>query len=220
MNQVNQLVTTLSRVVKSIAINSGAVPPMTVVPGFSNNQANGLTVQYLFNDPTNHQNGTEASNYGGRLSGAIPILRAMGVRVKWVAFHILNHRLGGMAVDSNLVPTPIGVNNDYKSQFEAHLLTAYGGNRVLSIEATLKYRSANPEFLESITATSSLMKWDTGQNRWMVDRTRAGRVGSFSASPIPLPGAEAIAINHIPEVPSGNRRLQRTGVCACREKTI
>jgi hypothetical protein len=193
---VSERVKHLSLLIKSLATDSGAVPPMVVTPGFSANKAAGLSVKYLFNHATNHQPGTPASAYGGNLDGALTTLEVLGVRGKWVAFHILNEHAGGLAVDSNLVPTTIGVNNDYKTDFEQpHLLANLRANRVVWMNFSFKPRSDAPNFVEKVTATGGTMEYEG--NKWSEGRKSNMKFPTFS-KPVPRPESKVVFINRIP----------------------
>jgi hypothetical protein len=195
-NQVSERVKHLSLLIKSLKTDSGAVPPAVVTPGFSSRKATGLSVRYLFNHATNHRPGTPASAYGGDLDGALTTLEILGVRGKWVAFHILNEHAGGPAVDSNLVPTTIGVNNDYKTDFEQpHLLSNLRANRVVWMNFSLTPRSDSPKFVDKITATGGTMEYEG--NRWSEGKKSNMKFPTFSAK-VPPPESRTIFINRIP----------------------
>ena len=203
---VNALANELARVIQPIISGSaGPVPPMVVTPGFSGAKATGLAIRYLFDGPGNHRPGTEASTYGGTLSGALPYLESLGVRSNWVAFHLLNHRAGGLAVDTNLVPTPRDVNADYYSDFEAHMLTAYAAKPV-EINVSIDYHSEDKRFVHRLSISGNTMKWQS--QRWIPDNGPRSRLPSFKRT-IALPVSSVIRINHLPADPAERAVLLR-----------
>jgi hypothetical protein len=177
-----------------LVADTGPVPPMTVIPGFSSSKFSRLQVRYLFQGQGNHQPGTDTSAYTGNLSGAEPLLTAMGVSANWVAFHVLNHNAGGLAVDSNLIPTPRHINREYRDSFEDALLTAYATTPVY-MSATVRYHS-DQFFVASMSVTGGEMRWRKG--KWEEDTTTTARFPAFKRT-IDLPKTETLYINQIPQ---------------------
>ncbi|HEY6977193.1 MAG TPA: DUF4157 domain-containing protein [Chitinophagaceae bacterium] len=192
--QMNQLLSGLKRRVQIIDKSASPVPPVSVVPGFSSNLATNLEVQYLLKG--HHQPGTPAEDYEGDMHGAIPILETVGLRpLKWVNFHLLNDGYGGLAVDSNLVPTPKSVNNNYKDTFEESFKGLYNNPtspEVMWFSCSISYRDDNI-FAQSISSRGGAMKAD-GRN-WVPDKAK--NITPWS-KPVPPPVAESIAINRLP----------------------
>jgi phage-related protein len=195
---MRRLTQKLAKLLSGLATDDAPVPRMTVIPGFSGAKASQLDVKYIFNGPDNHQPGTPASSYTGNLSGADPILRRMGVRDDWVAFHILNENVGGLAVDSNLIPTPRDTNGEYLREFEApHLKHHHDTGDVGWMEARFNYRTSEgfPEFVNSYTTTGGKMKYVPANHRW--DKDNTANYPTFSRN-IPLPSSPTIRINQLP----------------------
>jgi hypothetical protein len=195
---MRRLTQKLARLLSTLSTDDAPVPRMTVVPGFSGAKANQLGVKYIFNGPDNHRPGTPASAYTGDLSGADTILRRMGVRDDWVAFHILNENVGGLAVDSNLIPTPRDTNGQYLREFEEpHLKHHHDSGDVGWMEARFNYRTSEgfPEFVHTYTATGGKMKYLTGDHRW--DKDNSAPYPPFSRV-VPLPTSPVIRINQLP----------------------
>jgi hypothetical protein len=168
-----------------------------MTPGFSTNQANGFSVKYLFNDePNNHQPGAEPLDDDVQdLHGAIPFLRYLGVRGKWVKFHILNEGTGGLPVDSNIIPTPTAINDAYKRSFERDMKAAYRARQVIWMETSVKYRSDFPSFVETYKASGGTMVFES--NRWGESKKKKDNFTPFSM-PIPIPESTTLFINRIP----------------------
>lgn len=195
---MRRLTQKLARLLSAVTTDDAPVPRMSVIPGFSSAKASELTVKYIHNGPDNHQPGTPASAYTGILSGAIPILVRMGVRDDWVAFHILNENVGGLAVDSNLIPTPRDENGQYLREFEEpHLKHNHDAGNVGWMEARFNYRTSEglPEFVHTYTATGGRMRYLTADHRWEKDNNL--NYPTFSRV-IPLPQSPAIRINQLP----------------------
>src|SRR5262249_48314883 len=195
---MRRLTQKLGKLLAGLTTDDAPVPRMTVIPGFSSAKASRLDVKYIFNGPDNHQPGTPASAYTGDLSGADTILRRMGVRDDWVAFHILNENVGGLAVDSNLIPTPRDTNGEYLREFEEdHLKHHHDAGHVGWMEARFDYRTSEgfPEFVRNYTATGGQMKFVAANHRW--DKDNNANYPTFSRV-IPLPTSPAIRINQLP----------------------
>ncbi len=203
--QVNPLLAQLKRKVQLIDKGASPVPPVTVVPGFSSNLASSLNVRYLLKG--NHAAGTPASAYSGDMHGATPILRTLGLLpLKWVNFHLLNHNYGGLAVDSNLVPTSKNVNKNFLDSFETPFKDKYDdptGPKVMWFTAHVTYRSGTV-FAQSISAQGGAMKPD-GRN-WIPDPTQ--QLPPWS-SEISEPVADTVSINNLPSNQSAIRQLAR-----------
>jgi hypothetical protein len=202
LRQANTLIKKLKDIVKKIDKNTVAIPPLVVRPGFSAAKAGSLSVKYLLKD--HHQPGTEASEYGGDMHGATPILRSLRLLPhKWVNFHILNHNTGGLAVDSNLIPTPKDVNNEFKGAFENTFKTWHGASSVLWMEAKASYRSGDI-FINTITVNGGKMK-ASGKD-WIPDSDN--QLPTFSATVAP-PAPEGIPINDLPGKQDDIRELAK-----------
>lgn len=157
---------------------AGVIPAPTFLPGFNGNKAQFMEVKYLsgFSDdknPTlpkpNYQKGEDASNYKGTLQGALTTLDSMGVRAKWVAFHIVNDNYGGKATDSNLVPAPQETNKDYLNNFEVKLKTYLKDKETVWMKFSCQYKGTTP-FLASMNASGGAMKFDN--NQWVEDSSK------------------------------------------------
>lgn len=194
---VSGLVAKLVLVVKALSSGEKPVPPMVMTPGFSTNQANGFTVKYLFNDePANHQPGDEPLDDDVQdLRGAITLLRYLGVRGKWVKFHVLNEKTGGLPVDSNIIPTPTVINDAYKRGFERDMKAAYRARQVVWMETSVSYRSDPPNFVHIYKASGGTMVFES--NRWSESKKKKDQFTPFSTE-VPVPESTTLFINRIP----------------------
>jgi hypothetical protein len=203
--QINQLLAQLKRKVQLIDISTSPVPPVTIVPGFSSNLASTINVRYLLKG--HHAAGTPAGAYSGDMHGATPILRALGLLpLKWVNFHLLNHNYGGLAVDSNLVPTSKNVNKNYLDNFETLFKDKYDdptGPKVMWFTTHVTYRSGNV-FAQSISSQGGAMK-SVGRT-WVPDP--AQQIPPWN-SEIPEPVADTVSINNLPPTQAAIRQLAR-----------
>ncbi len=103
------------------------VAPPPVLPPFSNNvRGQSLEAQYLSAD-NNVPAGEDSSKHGGNL-GAWEELIDEGTRVRdnFVRMHLLHHKLGGRATDSNLTPAKSVINSDYYQKHERSALEETG----------------------------------------------------------------------------------------------
>jgi len=181
----------------------GPIPTPTFLPGFNANKAQFMEVKYLsgYSDPANpalpkpnYEEGEDASKYKGTLQGALPTLEGLGVRAKWVAFHIVNDNYGGKATDSNLVPAPQETNKDYLNEFEVNLKTRLKNKETVWMKFNCQYRGTTP-FLKSISATGGAMKFEN--NQWVVD---PGQKEQFSAK-VDSPIASEVHVNELKKDP-------------------
>lgn len=150
-------------------------PPKQAIldPGYRNGKkAFGFHAEKLFTDgkKANHKPGTAASTYKGDLFGALDTLRSIGMRSKWVAFHIVNDNYSGKAVESNLIPTPGYVNKDFHNEFERALKDYYNASRPIWMTAVVEYRKDIKMFPISFEAKGGPMKFDGTD--WVEDRER------------------------------------------------
>jgi phage-related protein len=197
---INNKMDEIMNLIKELDVGASAqiIPPAQISPGFSGSKARELNVQYLHNGPGNHAPGTPARNYRGNLSGAKTKLGMLGLSSRWVAFHVLNENLGGLAVDSNLVPTPMYINNEYKDSFETTMKTRHDAGEVLWMTALFEYRTTPLEaFLKHITVQGGSMKLENGS--WISDSSKL--IPLFSKD-IDEPSTESFMINDILMVPA------------------
>jgi hypothetical protein len=134
----------------------------------------------------------------------------MGVRHDWVAFHILNENVGGLATDSNLIPTPRDTNGQYLRAFEEpYLKKHHDSGDVGWMDARFTYRASEgfPEFIQSYNATGGKMKYTAKDHRWDFDSTAP--YPPFGCT-VPLPAAPVIRINQLPVGTSANERALRS----------
>jgi hypothetical protein len=175
---------------------SGVIPTPTFIPGFTNGQRGQFfEARYLSDTPkSNYEPGEDAGKYKGNLSGALDVLDSMGVRAKWVAFHIVNENYGGKAVDSNLVPAPQYINKDYRAQFEDKLKGFLAAKDTIWMKFNSSYRGAT-HFLQSMSANGGAMKFEN--NQWVNDPAKKAQ---YSAT-VDIPVVESIAINSLKKDP-------------------
>lgn len=178
---------------------AAVIPAPTFLPGFNGNKAQFMEVKYLSgysdpNDPAlpkpNYQKGEDASNYKGTLNGALTTLEGLGVRSKWVAFHIVNDNYGGKATDSNLVPAPQEINKNYLNEFEVKLKAYLKNKETVWMKFYCKYKNTTP-FLESINATGGAMKFEN--NQWVED---PAKTEPFSKN-VDFPLATVVHVNSL-----------------------
>ncbi len=182
---------------------AGVIPAPTFLPGFNGNKAMFMEARYLsgYSDPKdpslpkpNYQEGEDASNYKGTLQGALTTLESLGVRAKWVAFHIVNDNYGGKATDSNLVPAQQEINKDYLNTFEVNLKSRLKNKETVWMKFNCQYRGTTP-FLQSMSATGGGMKFEN--NQWVEDPAQKEQ---FSAK-IDPPVATIVHVNTLKKDP-------------------
>ena len=171
-----------------------AVPRSEFVPGFTAAKAQSFTARYVYNGggrvPANHLPGTEPSE--SNLEDEWQVLRDMQLSSRWVRFHILNHNVGGVASNSNLIPTPSYYNNEYRSEFETQLKSFYDQGLPIWLRANVTYRSEyNNNFVNTYSVTGGAMKMQN--NQWVEDPAKQLR---FSKS-VDLPQTDDYNINLI-----------------------
>ncbi|WP_299455512.1 hypothetical protein [uncultured Microscilla sp.] len=194
---VEGLVNKLMKIIRDhIDSNIVPVPRMIVTPPFTDNKASSLEVRYLARN--NHQPGSATNP--DNIPVASNILRGLGIRGSWVAFHIINDEFGGRGINSNLIPTPREINNpDYLNNFERPMRALYRnddpktGRNILYMTATISYRSEyKGQFVKKIKVVGGNMK--VVKDRW---KPSTKNKLSWSKT-IPLPEAEYIYVNSLP----------------------
>ncbi|TND09751.1 MAG: hypothetical protein FD123_875 [Bacteroidetes bacterium] len=202
MRKVNTHLKHLAGVVKKIDQDSTPIPPLVVKPGYSSNKAKYIDLMYLLKD--HHRPGTPADDYGGNMSGATPVLRSQRLYPgSWINFHLVNEHLGGLAVDSNLTPTPIDTNNSYKKDFENEMKTRHSNSEVLWMDVNISYRS-DGLFPSSITTKGGSMKAEKG--KWVPD---ASKNLNWSSGNIAEPSSTVIYINLLPPLKKDQETLAK-----------
>jgi hypothetical protein len=152
----------------------------------------------LANVPGNHEHGSPAEVYtrkkGNTLNGALTILEDMGLRSKWVAFHLINEQVGGKAVASNLTPTHRDDNMDYKDNFEKRQKNNFLNERAKNViwwNAEVTYR--DEAFPSKVKAKGGKMKFDPSSNTWVPNKKD---IKTWSAT-IREPQPEELKINKL-----------------------
>ncbi|WP_299455518.1 hypothetical protein [uncultured Microscilla sp.] len=204
--EVDKLLDKLMLYVKKVDQHILPLPNMVTVPPFTNNKASKIEVSYLARG--NHRPGT-AANSTKNIPEADSILRSMGLRAAWVAFHLFNENLGGLAVESNLVPTPQFMNKDYLNEFERDVKDfhdddnkklpgqqANSGRNVIYFYSQVSYHKGvyKDAFVKSIKSVAYLMK--PGKNKWVQNKT--AKIGEWDRKGIELPKPEKIKVNLLP----------------------
>ncbi|GAB4525678.1 MAG: DUF4157 domain-containing protein [Anaerolineae bacterium] len=144
------------------------VPNMVFLPGFSNSQASSPTkVHYLFAGLGNHEDGTGTPK-GENRPNAYLALEAQGTSVNWALFHILNEKLGGKGVESNLIIMPEKENKRYEHIFEKKLKIWYKENKVLWMQAEFtphntKFDQPSYQYIHTFEAEGGVMEYQGNQ---------------------------------------------------------
>lgn len=193
---IPQLIGNIISIVQEIDPGSTtlAVPNAEFIPGFTVAKAHSFEARYIYNGggrvPANHLPGTEPSD--ANLENEWQVLRDMQLSSRWVRFHILNHNVGGIASNSNLIPTPSYYNNEYRAEFETQLRSFYNQGFPIWLRANITYRSEyNNYFVNMYTATGGAMKMQN--NQWVEDPAKQLQ---FTKS-VDLPQTDVYNINLI-----------------------
>ncbi|MBL0019387.1 MAG: hypothetical protein IPP17_23880 [Bacteroidetes bacterium] len=162
-----------------------------ISPAFGTGQFHSLRLSNWHK--SNHPAGSPASQYGGDLHGADAVLRTLGVRSKWVAFHVFNEHIGGKAMDSNLIPTPADDNKSYLRELETRLKNLHKKDHVIWFEAQASYRS-DGMFVQSYSAKGAKMEYKN--NNWEQDKKG---IKTWDAT-IREPEARVLKLNLLPNL--------------------
>ncbi len=181
-----------------VPFEEAEIPNAVVTPGYNSAQASTIEVKFLANVPGNHEHGSPAEVYtrkkGNTLNGALTILEDMGLRSKWVAFHLINEQVGGKAVASNLTPTHRDDNMDYKDNFEKRQKNNFLNERAKNViwwNAEVTYR--DEAFPSKVKAKGGKMKFDPSSNTWVPNKKD---IKTWSAT-IREPQPEELKINKL-----------------------
>ncbi|HSR39025.1 MAG TPA: DUF4157 domain-containing protein, partial [Phnomibacter sp.] len=187
--RIPSMILELSQIVQQIdpAGVQQAVPPASIVPGFTNSKATSFAARHLYKGggsiPKNHADGGAPTD--ANLPEAWQVLRDMQLSSRWVRFHILNEKLGGVAADSNLIPTPSYFNNEYRSALEDDLKRFYRAGLPIWLQANITYRSGyNNLFVNTFNARAGAMKYQN--NQWVEDPTKQKQFSGTVDAPTPM----------------------------------
>ncbi|SDD93662.1 protein of unknown function [Pricia antarctica] len=176
------------------AIQATEEPPLPetweVTPdGFPNSTADTVEVKKVV--AGNHPDGSTPG--AGTLADAWEVISNFGLNAgaTWVRFHIFNHNIGGAGRDSNLIPTPRYVNNNYRS-FETPMKNYHDTEVPVWFLGMATYYSDNPLFVQEFSAVGGGMKYENGD--WVEDSDK--EISEFRDSP-GFPEPLKIAINSI-----------------------
>lgn len=163
---------------------AAAIPNMIVSPPFSGSKTNGtMTVQYLFDQPGNHNPGTPTTGYES-LDGAFEAIQTAGLSSYWSRGHILNKDFGGLAVISNLIPIDQSTNLR-QIAFDNSIRTAYGvKDAPIYISFNVQRHSDDDKFVSSYSGTAKKMKMEG--NGWT--ENGGDQIATFSSGTINKPG--------------------------------
>ncbi len=194
--KLNTLFTKLANQIKKIddKDKKKVIPPLKISPNFSSNKARNTTIRFLNKenqkgDPPG-QDSKVYTGSGGTLNGALTVLRKLKISRKWVAFHLLNHNIGGLAVDSNLVPTLQSQNKSFLRNFEKDMKT-WHNDHVLWMDIKMTYR--DDMFLQNLDIKGG--KMENKKNKWEV--SSVGQKHWSDTIPLPRP-AGGLTINSLP----------------------
>jgi hypothetical protein len=138
----------------------------------------------------NHAPGTEPGD--NTLPDSFQVLRDLRLNNRWVRFHILNENIAGIGVDSNLIPTPTYINNEYRKQFEDPIKGYYESHLPIWLQASINYR---PEFrgmfVNQYAARGGAMKY--ANDKWEADPSKNH---TFNRT-IELPQSNTFNINYL-----------------------
>ena len=167
------------------------LPPPPILPPFSNNvRGQSLEAQYLSGD--NKVPPGEASvEHEGRL-GAWADLMEEGTRERdnFVRMHLLHHKMGGRATDSNLTPAKSVINSDFYQRLEQPALSDSGlltgrkstptkPNKVIWYSVKLSYHSGD-DFSQNFINSIKVQYGYHDQNKnWQ----KGPAQGTWSATP-------------------------------------
>lgn len=152
-----------------------AVPAAEFNPGFTGNKAVSFNAKYVYKGgslpggatiPKNHAEGTPPQS--AALANAWQVLVDMQLSTRWVKFHILNESLGGIGIDSNMIPAPTYLNNEYRDALEDDLKQYYNSGLPIWIRASANYRPVyNNMFVHRLSVQAGAMKFQNEQ--WVED---------------------------------------------------
>ncbi len=202
--RIPQMITEITNNVKEIDVVGGdnvLVPSAEFTPGFSSGvRATSFAARYIYKGsggtPRNHEPGTTPSSRA--LPDAWQVLIDMGLNYRWVRFHILNENLGGKGVDSNLIPTPTYLNNEYKDELETDVKGFYDSGLPIWLSSQISYNTSdfNGYFPSHISTRAGAMKFENEQ--WVEDPSKQR---SFSKN-VDTPESQTFNINNVMNNPS------------------
>ncbi len=154
--ELKELLSQISEDIKPLfALNEQGDPPPTILPLFSNNvKSQSIDVSYI-SHKTPHGENTDAyeNNDNVTLLGWKELYGPgtnIRVRDNFVKMHILHHKLGGKATDSNFTPAKGGINSAFYHTIEKHAVESKNSN-VIWYKTDLTYHSTpNDKYIRKI----------------------------------------------------------------------
>lgn len=196
-NEILNVLNQLKAIMLAVDLKTAQVPSRT--PSLGNAKADDMTIKYIY---IGHGDlGQDINAYKGNLSGAMDILNDYGIRSQWIQFHILNHEMGGPAVEANLIPTTDIVNIQYKN-FEREMKKLYARGEVLWLKAKIDYHAELGQiFPSSYKATANVINYEQNTGNWQ--EVDDGNTLEFERSgpdtPLPSRPEGILMINKIDE---------------------
>ncbi len=197
--EMEKLATKLASLMKA---SDSVEPPPPILPPFSNNvRATSIEASYL-TASASFPPGEDAKLNSGATLGGWQELQASDARTRdnFVKMHLLHHKLGGKASDSNLTPAKSTINSEFYQDLESRALTDSGlmsgrkkpSNKVIWYKVKLGYHSGKAyqkKFINSVIAEYG--HHDPDKN-W----AKGAAVKKWSASPgVPDLDVKIFAIN-------------------------
>jgi hypothetical protein len=158
-------------------------PPPPVLPAFSNSvRATSIQASFL-TAGAGFPAGEDAKLHRGMLGGWKELQESeTRSRDNFVKMHLLHHKMGGRATDSNLTPAKSSINSEYYNDFESKALRDSGlmggrkkpSNKVIWYEVKVDYHGGNEyqkNFINSIVASFGYHNPDKGWAKEGAEKT-------------------------------------------------
>jgi hypothetical protein len=147
----------LARHVRALLDVTSVVLPPTVLPPFANAvKAKSIRAKFVSRATPE---GETANKHKGVLYGWDRIQKDLRIRENWVKMHLLHHRLGGKATDSNLTPAKSSINQLFYQELEKPALaTIESGKNAIWYSVDIEYYSGKEieNYISHISASYGL----------------------------------------------------------------
>lgn len=160
-----------------------ATPPPPILPAFSNSvRAISIEASFL-TAGVGFPAGEDARLHKGTLGGWQELQDSeTRSRDNFVKMHLLHHKMGGKATDSNLTPAKSTINSEFYNDFESKALRDSGlmggrkkpSNKVIWYQVKLGYHDGNEyqkKFINSIVASYGYHNPDKGWAKEAAEKT-------------------------------------------------
>ncbi len=191
----------LANIMKQFESPAPEFPPV-LLPPFSDNvkAPKSLMAQFVHRQKgSGFKEGTQSGAHKGNLAGWAELQKRRLTGSEWVRMHLITHRLGGDAKDSNLTPARQALNTQLKTQVEQPAREAVDKKEMIWYKVNINYHgSRNQNYISRIRVNWGY--YEHSGKKWNESTKKKGPVppSRLDESPEPpiLGTSEPVDLNH------------------------